>query len=160
MNNREAGGLLALLQAAHPRTKLEDATVDVWLSELRKLDHRIAETAVRSLVEGVRNWPSIADLGERVAAVREQAARERRDNERHEAERAFDEMPRPPLREIPAAVELIERWVSPPSPLPSAADGVCDECGRSGARYELGRFCVCRACAARRLVAGARAAHR
>jgi hypothetical protein len=156
MTRDQAGELLALLQAAHPRTKIEDATVDLWLGELRKLDHKIGEIAVRSLVDSVKGWPSVAHLKEAAAIAREQARRVQRDEERRKAERVLDELPRIPLREIPGAVEILEWIAESPLPLEHADDGVCDDgCGRSGVRYRLGRFRLCAACARRRLNAAA-----
>jgi hypothetical protein len=161
VNRDQASALLALLQAAYPRTKVPDETVDLWLSELGNLDHAIGEAAVRSVIKTVKFWPSPAHLHEQVADLDEQArlAKEQTDREqqragRIEADRAFDELPRPQLREIPAAVELLERFsvLKPPPPLELAPDGACEDgCGAKGLRYHLGRFQVCADCARRRL---------
>jgi hypothetical protein len=101
MTGAQAGKLLELLKAAHPRTELPDATADLWLGELRKLDHAVGEAAVYSLVESVMGWPSVAHLKAAVQVASEQAARVRRDAERHDAERAFDELPHPRCRRFP-----------------------------------------------------------
>lgn len=157
MTRAQAGQLLALLTAAHPRTKIEDATVDLWLDELSRLDHEVGAVAVRALVEAVKGWPTIAHLHEQIAAAREQAIRERRDQERREAQDAFDRMPRPPLREIPAAVALLERFSLKPIDAERVEDGPCDDgCGRSEARYRVGRFNVCGSCARLRARAATR----
>jgi hypothetical protein len=145
----KASELLALLCAAY-RVRIEGGTADLWLAELRRLDPAIGETAVRSLVTGSRFWPTIAELHEQVTLAREQAARAARERERREAEQRLDAIERPPLREIPAAVALLERWREP-LPLERTSDGDCGECGAHGDRFEVGTFALCYRCAKRRL---------
>ncbi|HEY7207016.1 MAG TPA: replicative helicase loader/inhibitor [Gaiellaceae bacterium] len=113
MTREQAAGLFALLRAAHPRTVPPDKTADLWLDELGRLDHDIAEPAVRAVIATVRTWPAIAHLNEQVAVIRERQHRDQREAERLEEQLADESMPRPPLLEIPAAVELAERWNLP-----------------------------------------------
>jgi hypothetical protein len=151
MTRAQAGELLALLSADYPRTTIDDATIGLWLDELGRLDHKIGTTAVQSLVASQKFWPSIAHLHEQVEIARQQAARERVAAERRAANLALDLTPRLPLAEIPAAVELLERFTEP-LPLERGEDGDCDDgCGSTGARYQLGRVRVCADCGRRRL---------
>jgi hypothetical protein len=155
----QAAALFALLRAAYPRTPIGDDTADLWLDQLAKLDHPIGETAVRSVIETTKTWPSLAHLLEQVSVARAQADRERRSAERRDADRAFDEIEQPPLRTIPAAVKLRKRFAGLPPEVELAPEGDCDDgCGRSGQRYQLGRLRLCADCARRRLRAAAKAA--
>lgn len=158
MTYAQAEELLERLRAAYPRIELSEPTVGLWLGELRRLDHWIGAAAVESLIAVVKTWPSVAHLNEYVTVAREQAARERREAERHEAERAFDLIERPPLREIPAAVELLERFEAAPLALERGEDGSCDDCHGEGFRFRVGRVLVCTKCARSRLRAGVRLA--
>jgi Loader and inhibitor of phage G40P len=154
MTRTQAAALLKLLIAAFPKTPVEDDTTDLWLNALRPVDHGLGETAIRSLVDAVKFFPTIAELNEHLTIVREQTARDRREAERREADRAYDLLPHPPLRDIPAAAELRERFGEPPPTLELAPDGDCDDrCGRTGVRYLLGRVQVCATCAQLRLKA-------
>jgi hypothetical protein len=152
MTRTEAAALLKLLTAAFPRITIDDDTVELWIDGLRPLDHHLGETAVRSLIDGTKFFPTIAELNEAVTIAREHTARARREAERRAADRAYDQQPHPLLRDIPAAVELQERFGNPPPTLDLTTDGICDDgCGRTGARYQLGRMQVCARCARRRL---------
>lgn len=154
MRPDEAGELFGLLAANYPRTRLSDETTDLWLGELRSLDYETGAAAVRALIVRCRFWPSIADLNDQVDVLRQQRLREQRDRERREADVVYDLLPRPPLSEIPAAVELLARFGQQRPPLDQGDYGRCDDCGRDGARYRLGRMLVCASCSARRLMAG------
>lgn len=157
MTPDEAGALFDLLCAAYPTAKPSEATADLWLAELRRLDPAVGDAAVRSLIAGSRFWPSVAELHEQVTVAREHAARVARERERREAEQKLDAIDRPPLRQIPAAVALIERWREP-LPLERTSDGDCGECGARGDRFEVGTFALCHGCAKRRLRARAQVA--
>jgi hypothetical protein len=146
----EAVELLNLLRTATRGGGVDHDRLTLWLEELRRLDYETGEQAVRSLVVSSVYFPSLAELHEQCRIAREQAARTRRDEERRATERATDALPRPPLREIPAARELLRRFHQPLG-LEQVKPGACDECGRPGPRYELGRFSVCTECAGRRL---------
>jgi Loader and inhibitor of phage G40P len=146
----EAMALLRMLRAAYPTTKVEADTSELWLSELRRLDATIGEQAVRSVIASSRFWPSLAELHEQVEAARRQAAQARRDEERQQADGMAEELPRPPLEEIPEVQALLDRW-SESFGLPSADPGACDECGEEAkTRFVLGRFTLCRDCTRRR----------
>jgi hypothetical protein len=148
----EAAELLKLLRAAYPEAKrrIGPDTAELWLAELRRLDAERGAEAVRSLIASARRWPSIAELHEQLEIARRQAAEARRDRERQEVEQAAEELPRPPLSEIPAVQELLSRW-SESYGLPAAPAGKCGECGRQAEqRFQLGRFELCRECTRRR----------
>jgi hypothetical protein len=158
----EAVQLLRLLRAAFPTTRIEPDTSELWLAELRRLDPSLGEEAVRSLIAGSRFWPTIAELNEQleIARVRRRPAEEHRAWEERVAAREREaKVPLPPLREIPAAQELIRRFVDEPAPagLDDAEPGGCDECGTAGDRYRVGRFALCGRCAQRRQRATAKA---
>jgi hypothetical protein len=141
----EAGRLFALLRAAYPdaKAKIGPDTADLWLEELRRLEATSGETAVRSLIESSRFWPSIAELREQYAVAREQLAREFRAEERRTAERVADQIERPPLREIPAVRDYLERR-APGVGLPEEGAGVCSDCERQRPRlYRFGKVRVC-----------------
>lgn len=146
----EAAALFKLLRAAYPNARIPEDAAQLWLSELRKLDHERGSAAVRSLIAGCKFWPSLAELYEQYRIIGEQQARARREQERCDAAQAFDAIPMPPLREIPAAVQLLRRF-NTPLPLDPATDGACDDCGRSGQRFTRGRLRLCGDCARRRL---------
>jgi hypothetical protein len=144
----QAASLFRLLTAAYPRTKVEAETTELWLTELRQFDFSLGGQAVRSLLAVSTFWPSLAEFQEQVTVAREQAARTRRSQEREQAERAVDELPRPPLREVPAVAELMGRWYpAEASGLAEAVGGPCEQCGKpSQPRYVLGKFTLCRDC--------------
>src|SRR5262245_57276640 len=102
MKPSEAGQLFKQLRAGFALAKVDGDTSQLWLRELRKLDHALGERAVNSLIASSKFWPAIAELYEQVEIARQQTARERRDRERHQADQRLDEMTLPPLREIPA----------------------------------------------------------
>lgn len=158
MTPTRAGELFRLLRAAYPAAKLTQDTAELWLTELRRLDDAIGTTAVQSLIARSTFWPSIAELNEQVQIARDQAARMRRDAERRDADLIYDQLPRIPLREIPAAVELLGRFAVRPLNLDRADDGLCDDCRTAGARYRHGRVQVCADCGGRRLRAAERLA--
>jgi hypothetical protein len=105
----EASGLLRMLQANYPRTKLPEETVELWATALGKLDYSVGRQAVKTLIETARTWPSLAHLREQVSAIHAGVQRDQQEAERQERAAAEESLPRPPLREIPAAVELAER---------------------------------------------------
>lgn len=152
MTHAQAALLFNLVRAAYPGTKFGPDTVDLWLSELRRLDHARGDAAVRSLITSCRFWPSLAELAEQVAIVTEKQAAARRAQERRDADEAFDAIEMPPLAEIPAAREYLHRLM----PLDAAIPGACDDCGKDGRRYTLGRFRVCGDCGRRRSLAAQR----
>jgi hypothetical protein len=94
-------------------------------------------------------FPSIAQLLEHYRIVREFDKRLERDEERRAEAAAYDNLPRPPLREIPAAVELLERW-EPKLGLEQAGEGTCEDCEKKGKRYRFERLALCGECAAAR----------
>ena len=142
MTRGQAGDLLALLRAAYPRVAVSADTDELWLSNLSALDAELGRRAVRSLIVGVKFWPSIAELHEHVAIVREHAAREKRERERREADEALERIGRPSLREIPAVVEYLAR-TSSALDLPEEGRGECSDCGRRSTLYRVGKFRVC-----------------
>jgi hypothetical protein len=157
VNYSQAAELVNLLRAAFPnmRGKLEQDTVDLWLAELRKLPHQTGSEAVRALIGTSTFWPAPAELYEQVAIIRDTQVRALREQARREANEAFDSVTMPPLREIPAAVELLRRFATPLT-LDRVPDGTCDDCGRVGPRYRLGRVRVCAEHGQQRLHAAAR----
>ena len=71
-----------------------------------------------------------------------------------------DYEPAPVEESLAEALRILARLDAPDlNQLPHAENGACDDdCGRHGVRYVVGRFAVCRVCAARRLRALERAA--
>jgi hypothetical protein len=175
MKPDQARDLLDLLCAYFAKTTIPEATRDVWLAELRSIDHGVGTTAVRSLCVGSKFWPAIAELYEQVEIAREQAARARREKERRAAEETLDNLERPALREIPALLEaegradeaqevrsFFARWLDPGGglvDLPEEGAGPCEDCGTEGPRtWRLGKFRLCAKCARMRVRAGQRLA--
>jgi hypothetical protein len=155
VNRDEAVRLLRLLRSGFPTTRIEPDTSELWLAELRRLDASLGEEAVRGLIARSRFWPTIAELNEQleIAHARRRPAELHREwQERVAAREREAKVPLPDLREIPAAQELIRRYVDEPTPagLDDAGPGGCDECGTEGDRYRVGRFALCGKCAARR----------
>jgi hypothetical protein len=144
----EAAELFKLLRAAYPEAKrrVGEDTTHVWLAVLRQFDSALGEQAVRSLIGTARRWPSLAELHEQVEIARRQAAEARCDRERQEADELAEELPRPPLEDIPAVRELLDRWAESFG-LPPAGPGECEQCGKEATqRWTLGTFTLCREC--------------
>jgi hypothetical protein len=155
----EAADLLRLLRAAYPeaKRKVGQDTADLWLGELRRLDTALGDQAVRSLIASARRWPSIAELHEQIEVARRQTAQTERDRERQRADEIAEELPRPPLEEIPAVQELLDRW-SETFGLPDAPAGKCGHCGKEAKRrFVLGQFTLCHDCTRSRRSVGAAA---
>lgn len=158
MKRDEALKLLRLLRAGFPTTRIEPDTSELWLAELRRLDPSVGDEAVRSLIARSRFWPTIAELNEQVEiawARRRPAAEHRAWQERIAAQEREAKIPLPDLRSIPAAQELIRRFVNEPVPagLDDDEPGSCDECGKAGDRYRVRRFALCAGCVRRRQAA-------
>jgi hypothetical protein len=150
----EAEDLWRLLCSGYPRSKPTDETKGLWLSRLRSLDAVLGAAAIESVIDGVRFWPSMAEFHEHVQIIREQKARARREEERRVADELADNLPRPPLSEIPSVQKLLGRW-SVVSGLENAEPGECDDCHREAQmRFVLGPLVLCRECATRRRRAG------
>jgi hypothetical protein len=146
-----------------------DATRDAWLNELRLIDLNIGSTAVRSLVVTCKFWPSVAELYEQVANAREQAGRERRDQDRRENEAAYDALreKRPPLRDVPSLLDAqgkhedarrVRHWLAETiAGLDEEGRGPCDDCGAEAPNtWRYGTARLCEAHAKQRLRAGLR----
>jgi hypothetical protein len=145
MTPSEAEALFNLMRANYvdARAKVDEDTVALWLTELRRLDRQLGDNAVRSLLKGCRFWPTLAELEDAVEVARDQAVRTRREAARRDEQRAFDELELPPLREIPEAVALLERLRLTPPSLERVVDGPCRDCGKVGSRFRIGRVDVC-----------------
>jgi hypothetical protein len=151
----EAKTLTAQLIAAYPSANVHGQTASLWISELRSLDYDLAQTAVRSLLEGCKFFPSFAELHEHIGYERERRNRAQREAERKAADQAADELPRIPLRDIPQVQTLLTKFrrldqVGEPT-LPA---GRCGECHKNAnGLYELGKFQLCHDCRSKRLAA-------
>jgi hypothetical protein len=150
----QAEDLWRMLRAGYPRSKPTEETRDLWLTRLRPLDAELGAAAIESLIDGVRFWPTIAELNEHVEIIREQKTRARREEERRLADELVDNLDRPPLSEIPSVQELLGRWSSIAG-LESAEPGECGDCHeQASTRFTLGPLVLCRECATRRRRAG------
>jgi hypothetical protein len=159
MKPDQAEKLLQLLRAAYPRTTLPDEASDLWLTRLRALDTKVGAKAVESLIDGVKFWPSLAELYEHYEIAREQAARVRRAEERRQQLEEFDAMELPPLAEILRRFPEVQKLVAGDDGvvgLPAEGRGECDECGTVRPMlYRLNKFRLCPRCARRRKHANA-----
>jgi hypothetical protein len=160
MRRGQAEDLLRLLRSAYPRTNLPAETSELWLIRLRSLDATLGAKAVESLIDGVKFWPSLAELHEQVGIVREQAARELREEERRQELHALEAAEFPPLDEILRRFPDLERWMPGSgrvSGLPEEGGGDCSDCGQERPTlHRLGKFRVCADCARKRLRAKAK----
>jgi hypothetical protein len=155
VTRRQTEDLWRLLCSGYPRSKPTEETKDLWLTRLRSLDAELGAKAIESVIDGVRFWPSIAELHEHVELVRQQRARALREEERRAADEFVDNLERPPLSEILSVQELLGRW-SVIAGVDSAEPGECDDCQeRTSTRFVLGPLVLCRECTSRRRRAGA-----
>ena len=139
------------LQNAYPFSDLAVDSGKVYVDKLEEMDEELGRRAVTSTIEGSLLFPSIAELCEQYRIVREQDSRLRRDAERQAANAEYDNLPRPPLHEIPTVRDLVERW-KPRLLLENAAPGECeDRCGKTGPRYRFEKLALCDNCASMRL---------
>jgi hypothetical protein len=156
----QAEDLLRLLRSAYPRTNLPAETSELWLTRLGSLDATLGAKAVESRIDGVKFWPSLAELHEKVGIVREQAARNRREEERCQELQALEAAEFPPLEEILRRFPEVERWMpggGRVSGLPEEGKGDCSDCGEERPTlHRLGKFRVCADCAQLRLRAKAK----
>jgi hypothetical protein len=137
------------MQNHYPFSDLALESGKAYVDTLVEMDEELGRRAVTSVIESSFLFPSIAELLEHYRIVREQRSRVERDEQRKAEQASYDKLPRPPLREIPAAVELMERW-EPRLALEQVSDGECADCDKDGKRYRYQRLALCADCAASR----------
>jgi hypothetical protein len=146
VNRVTAQAMFKRLQNAYPFSDLVVDSGRLYVDELEKMDEELGRQAVTSVIEGSLLFPSIAELLEHYRIVREQRRRAERDVQRKAQAVAYDNLPRPALRDIPSAVELMERW-EPRLALEQVSDGECADCDKDGKRYRYNRLALCSDCA-------------
>lgn len=153
MKPTEAQKLVAELRTAYPNTTFDADTAKLYQRELRPMSYPLAEKAVQEAIHACKFMPTIAELHQQYAAVREQRAREVAEENRRLERLAEDNLPHVPLKEIPEAANYLaklhggERELQ----LERAADGKCDDCPKEGARYKFFRLGLCSTCIGHRL---------
>ncbi len=155
MKPAEAQALFAELCSAYPNAKVDADTLRIYQRELRPMSHELAKEAVVSAIGTCRFLPTIAELHHHYGIAREQHRRQQ-EAERISTERAIeDELPRPPLKDIPAATEYLAKLhdLEPRLNLESVSDGKCDDCPKEGARFKFYKLGLCLTCLVRRMKA-------
>lgn len=155
MNATQAHHLFVELKSAYPNAKVDVDTVRIYQRELKPMNHELAKEAVVSAIGTCRFLPTIAELHHHYAIAREQYRR-RNEAERVRIERAVeDEMPRPPLKDIPAATEYLAKLhdLEPRLNLERVDEGKCDDCPTVGSRFKFFALGLCLECLLRRLKA-------
>lgn len=164
MTPSEATSVLTKLKAAYPSWPLDKDTAQLWLEKLKNLNHDDATLAVQSVIEDVSRFPTVADFFRHYSILREQKARDHKEEQRRLDQLAWENMPRPELREIQARPDVNEAWfqrgsTEKPLALERVGEGKCDDCGfQVRTRVRLGKFNLDEGCARRRLNAAEKAA--
>jgi hypothetical protein len=164
VRREQTSEVLALLKAAYPTWPLDQSAIDLWRGKLDNLSFEAAKLAVESVVEDVARFPSVADFFRHYALVREQKARDAKEEQRRLEHMAWENMPRPALNEIQDTSGVNASWfqrsqtTDEPLGLEEVGEGKCDDCGAEGRRVRLGKFSLDEGCARTRLRAGAKLA--
>lgn len=93
--NKLRQALLIRLAAAFPRDNISDATVQLYASELTKLDVGLLEVVIDQAINHSRGFPTIGDL---------------RDSYNAHYRRHQDETPALPIAAVPMPSHIKEQW--------------------------------------------------
>lgn len=145
MTELEAIQLLDELRSTFPNTQLGNEGARQYVRALKGMSYELGREAVTSSIGSCRFLPTIADLGHHYGIAREQRRRQLEQERRREERIHEDNLPHPPLADIPDVSAYLAklRGVDEQLHLERVSDGKCDDCAHVGARFKFAKLALC-----------------